>query len=82
MHLDKVSRHRIPGADINNRVLQHRIYDADDMKEHHLSALDPSFIPLKRREWNRRKAEREAREAQEALANQKSSLEIQAKKER
>jgi len=82
LHLDKVSRHRIPGADINNRVLQHRIYDADDMKEHHLSALDPSFIPLKRREWNRRKAEREAREVQEALANQKSSLEIQAKKER
>ena len=59
LHLGKIERHRVPGADIRDRIIQHRIYDEEDMLEHHKTVLDPTFVPEKRKEWLRKVAERE-----------------------
>ena len=38
--LDLISRSKLPIPDMEGRIVQHRIYDANDMREHHKSVLD------------------------------------------
>jgi len=77
LHLGKVGRHRIPGADVWGRVLQHRIYDVEDMEENHRTALDPAFIPPKRLEWMRKVAlKREEEDLARKRAGEKNEGEI------
>lgn len=39
--LPKISKDKLPIPDMDSRIVQHRIYDAWDMREHYKQVLDP-----------------------------------------
>jgi hypothetical protein len=39
--LKKIRKSKLPMPDMEGKIVQHRIYDAWDMWEHHKSVLDP-----------------------------------------